>query len=84
VGQLINSFVGSVAFLLNMTGHERDVMLIVGISTALNVLLTFLITPRYGILGGAIANSATLILAQIAMFFAVRKRLGIVCNAIGK
>ncbi len=84
VGQLINSFIGSVAFLLNMTGHEKDVMIIVSISTVLNIVLTFLIAPRYGILGAAIANSASIIFDQIAMFFYVRKRLGIIGNALGK
>ncbi len=84
VGQLVNSFIGSVAFLLNMTGHEKEVMVIVGSTTILNIILTFLLTPHYGIVGGAIAHAVTLAIAQIAMFFAVRKRMGIVCNAIGR
>lgn len=84
IGQLVNSFMGSVAFLLNMTGHERDVMKIVGISTGLNILLTFLLAPRFGIVGAALANSFSLIFAQIVMFFSVRNRLGIISNALGK
>ena len=67
-----------------MTGHERDVMLVVISSTILNIIITFLLTPHYGIVGGAIAHAVTLAIAQIAMFFAVRKRMGIVCNAIGR
>lgn len=84
VGQLVNSFMGSVAFLLNMTGYEKDVMKIVGISTGLNILVTFLLTPNFGIIGTSIANTGSLVFAQVTMFFIVRKRLGIISNAIGK
>ena len=80
VGQLCNAFVGSVAFLLNMTGHEKDVMKVIGLSVLLNVILTLAITPFWGMIGGAISTSVSLIIAQVVMAVLVYKRLGIISH----
>ena len=84
IGQVVNSFIGSVGFLLNMTGHEKDVMKAIGFSTLLNIILTFILTPILGIIGTAFSISLTLIISQIAMFFIVKKRLGIISSIFGK
>ena len=83
-GQLINSLVGSVAFLLNMTGHENDVMKVIGFSTLASVIITLLITPVWGIMGGAISTTVSLMIAQIIMAGLVHKRLGIISHAFSK
>ncbi|MGI6740572.1 MAG: oligosaccharide flippase family protein [Brevefilum sp.] len=80
VGQLVNSFVGSVPFLLNMTGHENEVMKVVGLSSALNIITTLSLTPFLGITGGAIASAISLIIAQTIMSVLVYKRLGIISH----
>jgi O-antigen/teichoic acid export membrane protein len=80
-GQLLNSFVGSVAFLLNMTGHENHVMRVITISTGINIILTLIFTPLWGIIGATIANTTTLIFAQLAMYKYVAKTLGIKSHA---
>jgi O-antigen/teichoic acid export membrane protein len=84
VGQLFNSFVGSVGYLLNMAGYEKDVLKITGVSTILISILTLTITPIWGIIGGAIASSATLIISQIVMHKLVHNKLGIVSHMFGK
>jgi len=83
-GQLINSFAGSVVFLLNMTGYENDVMKVIVLSSLANAIITLFLTPIWGILGGAIATAVTLIIAQIIMAVLVYKRLGITSHAFGK
>lgn len=80
IGQLCNAFVGSVAFLLNMTGHEKDVMTVIGLSVSVNVVLALAFTPIWGIIGGAISTSVSLILAQVVMAVLVFKRLGIISH----
>jgi len=80
-GQLINSFAGSVVFLLNMTGYENDVMKVIGLSSLANAIITLFLTPIWGILGGAIATAVTLIIAQIIMAVLVYKRLSVVSHA---
>jgi O-antigen/teichoic acid export membrane protein len=76
-GQLVNASMGSVASLLNMTGHERDTMRIIFIGAAVNVSLNFLLTPRWGMTGAAISTSATLIVWNLLMWRKVRARTGI-------
>jgi len=79
-GQLINSLVGSVVFLLNMTGHEKDVMKVIGLSSLINVMITLITTPNWGIIGGAVSSAITLIFGQIIMAVLVHRRLGIISH----
>ncbi|HAF62984.1 MAG TPA: hypothetical protein DCK95_11770 [Anaerolineaceae bacterium] len=83
-GQMVNSFFGSVPTLLNMTGHEKDVMKVIGFSSLINIIITLLLTPRFGIMGGAISTASSLAFAQLIMTVIVNKRLGIVSHAIGR
>lgn len=84
VGQLVNSLVGSVVILLNMTGFEKDVMKVITISSLLNIILTLVLSAFWGINGAAVSNSITLILAQFLLYRIVREKLGIVSHAFGK
>jgi len=81
IGQLINSFTGSVTFLLNMTGHEKQVLWVLGVSALFNVVINLIFTPIWGINGAALATSLSLILTQILMWFIVKKRIGIDSSA---
>jgi O-antigen/teichoic acid export membrane protein len=83
-GELINSLLGSVVFLLNMTGHEKDVMRIILMSSIINIILTIVLTSFFGINGAAISTTVSLILAQYLMYKLVHKKLGISSLAFGK
>jgi len=76
-GQMINSAAGSVGFLLNMTGHEREAALGMGVAAALNILLNLLLIPLWGIQGAAVATGVSLIAWNVLLSWKVRKRLGI-------
>lgn len=82
-GQLCNAAFGSVAFLLNMTGHERDTARGLATAVAVNVLLNLLLIPRFGLEGAAVATSATLVLWNVLLWRAVRRRLGLDSTALG-
>lgn len=77
IGQTINSATGSVASLLNMTGHERDTTRIILVAAILNVTLNVLLTPTMGMTGAATATATTLVVWNVLMWFAVRRRIGI-------
>ncbi len=83
IGQFINSSAGSVGFLLNMTGHEQDTVKGMAIAAALNVMLNLVLVPLLGTPGAALATSLSMIVWNVLLWWAVRKRLGINSLAFG-
>lgn len=77
VGQLVNASMGSVASLLNMTGHERDTTKGVLVGAIVNVVLNLSLVPIWGMTGAAIATATTLIVWNLIMWRKARARLGI-------
>jgi O-antigen/teichoic acid export membrane protein len=77
IGQLVNAGMGSVASLLNMTGHERDTTRIVLLAAMLNLTLNFTLTPIWGMIGAATATASTLIVWNVVMWHTVKRRIGI-------
>ena len=77
VGQLVNAAMGSVGFLLNMTGHEKDVAMTLLVTAGLNIFLNLVLIPPYGMAGAASASAVSLALWNIMLWLAVKKRIGI-------
>lgn len=75
-GQLVNVLTGSVSYLLNMTGHERDYRNITFLSGLLTLLLSFVLTAQYGVNGAAMATAIGLCIQNLFGFGMVRRRLG--------
>lgn len=63
---------------LSMTGHQHLTATCIGIGAVVNVLLNALLIPPYGMYGGAIATSVSLILSYGLATWLVWRRLGIV------
>ena len=57
VGQVGNAMSGSVGYILQMTGNEKLFQNILTLALLLNIVLNFLLIPKYGIIGVAIASS---------------------------
>lgn len=57
---LINSSVGSVGIIMQMTGKQKQYQYIAIASLLINLLLNFILIPRYGINGAAIATAISL------------------------
>lgn len=75
-GQFINVATGSVAYLLSMSGYEkqlRNSRILSGVSA---LVLAFILTPLFGATGSAIATAAALIIANLMGLFLVKKHLG--------
>ena len=77
VGQLVNVLSGSVGMLLSMTGRHYFASLMVTACALLNVLLNYLLIPRFGMTGAALATVVTMILWNVAFVFRVRSVLDI-------
>jgi O-antigen/teichoic acid export membrane protein len=76
IGQFINVITGSVGFLLNMSGHEKDMRNVVFISGSLAVVLSLILIPLYGVTGAAIATAIALASQNLLAVYKVKQRLG--------
>jgi O-antigen/teichoic acid export membrane protein len=71
-------FVGATAgFLLTMTAYQREAAWIVGTSAAANLALTLILTPRFGIMGTAVATLIATMLRGVLLSVVVYRRLGL-------
>lgn len=74
-GQFINVATGSVGYLLNMSGHEREfnrVTLFVG---PLTIALVVPLTSYYGVIGSAVATALGVAIQNIGATILVQRRL---------
>lgn len=81
-GQIINTAMGPVGQVLTMTGHEAIAAKGMALGVAVNVLLALLLIPRFGLWGAALATALSLVVWNVALAVAVRRRLGIVPSVI--
>jgi O-antigen/teichoic acid export membrane protein len=77
LGQLVNASTGSVASLLNMTGHERETAFGMAVGAVGNLVLNFVFIPFLGINGSALATAITYTLWNVLLCYSVYKNLGI-------
>lgn len=77
VGQLINVGCGSVALILNMTGHERETLRTFLFSALVNIVLSLVLVPIWQEIGAAVASAVSLSLWNLGLIGLVRKRLAI-------
>lgn len=82
VGQIVNSAAGSVGYLLNMSGHERDTVRGMAVAAGANIALNLALIPLLGIQGAALATATSLIVWNTLLWLSVRRRLGISSLAI--
>lgn len=76
VGQFVNSISGSTEQLLNMTGGQKILRNIMVAAALGNVALNVLLTPRWGIMGAALAAAACTIGWNLAALAFIRRRFG--------
>ena len=62
---MINAFCGSVGVYLNMTNKQTTFQWIIASAVVVNVFLNWMLIPRYGMQGAAIATSASMIMWNV-------------------
>jgi len=75
LGQLINSGVGSVGFLLLMSGNESKLIRVQAAAALITVGLGLLLVPRWGIVGAAIVVAITTVFTNILNLVLVHQLL---------
>lgn len=76
VGQFVNVATGSVGFLLSMSGHEKDLRNTVLVSGPVAIGLAVVLTPTFGVIGGALATAIALATQNLIAVWWVKRRLG--------
>lgn len=77
VAQFINVATGAVGFLLNMTGHHKEMRNLVLMTGFITIGLSFALIPVYGIWGAVASNATALILQNLLAARLVSKLLNI-------
>lgn len=76
LGQFVNSASGSTNFFMNMTGHEAPFRNIVFAAAVLSVLLGFILIPRFGVEGAAIAGMTSMAFWNLATLAFIKRKFG--------
>jgi len=76
IGYFVNSLVGSVGYLLNMSGHQKALNKIVIFGGLVNIILNYLLIPIYGIYGAAFASMISMILWNLLASLYIKKIFG--------
>jgi O-antigen/teichoic acid export membrane protein len=77
LGQLVNTAMGPVAVLLNMTGHQRTTLRLTLLVVGLNAVLCIALTEALGIIGAASATAFSMAFWNVLLWRAVRQRLDV-------
>lgn len=75
IGQLVNGWCGSVAYLLNVSEKHKLAVTIFGVGAGLNVVSNLVIVPHFGPTGAAVVTAFTMVFWNIWMHQAVVKHL---------
>jgi O-antigen/teichoic acid export membrane protein len=77
LGQLVNCGVGSVGYLLLMSGNQSRLIRIQAVAACVMVALNLALIPRWGITGAAVGSAATNVFANVWYLRDVRRALGL-------
>jgi len=75
--QIINVAFGSTGVLLNMTGYERLAARWLAVSAGINILLSLILIPEFGVYGAAWASALSVVVWNVAFWTLARRKLGI-------
>ena len=77
LGELINCGVGSVGYLLLMSGHQREMVKIQICNAVLMIGTSIVLVPRFGIVGAALASTISIVVTNVWALSRVFHRLSL-------
>jgi len=77
IGQLVNSLSGSVGYLLNMTGNEKETVKGVAYAVCVNVALNIYLIPAEGVMGASVSTALSVIIWNLYLWWRAKKILGV-------
>lgn len=76
ISRFVNAVSGSVGYIMQMTDQEKTFQNILVIAFVMNLILNYLLIPKYSYEGAAIASSVTMIFWNLALVVIIKKKLG--------
>lgn len=77
IGHMVNVLTGPADLLLNMTGRERATALGMAVAAAVNVSLNLLLIPHLGMIGAALATTASNVTWNVGLAVLAGRALGV-------
>ncbi len=77
MAEIVNLATGLSSFLLTLTTHEKVAAWITLTGLAFNFLIGFLLIPRLGLVGAAVAEMSSVIIRNVALSYATYKLMGV-------
>ncbi|MEQ1771180.1 MAG: oligosaccharide flippase family protein [Devosia sp.] len=83
VGLLFDAATGPSRIVMMMTGHERDYVRIFGSIIVIGMLAQLIVIPMFGLVGAAVCNMASRVIAQLAIAWWSRRNIGLDTSLLG-
>lgn len=77
IGQFVNIATGSAGYILMMSGKEKIEAINIFVTLLLNICMNMYLIPVYGIIGAAIATSASLVIVNIMRVYQNHRIVGL-------
>ncbi len=77
LAQLINAITGPVGYLVDLTGHQDQSARVRCCTALLNIVLNYILIPKFGIMGAAIATATAISLDNLVIYFLAVKYIGV-------
>ncbi len=74
-GQLVNAITGPAAYLLLLTGAQRTVATVYGISALADIALLLAVTPHFGINGAATVTATTIVISNGLLYLLALRQM---------
>ena len=76
-GNLVNAATGSTGILLNMTGHQKPVLLLSSIISIISLSLSYIMIPQFGAVGSASSVAFSTILLNLLFLIFIYRKFGL-------
>jgi len=81
IGQLVNSAVGAVAYIMFMSGQERNAARILTLVISIMLALYVMVIPGFGIKGAALVTALGFAIWNLGMMRSIHRTLGVITLA---
>jgi len=77
LGQLVNAATGPVGYMLDLTGHQDQSARVRCCTALTNLLLNYILIPKFGIVGAAMATAIAVSLDNLVIYFLAVKYISV-------